>query len=313
MGLSRLLGKAKLTLNSKAPEVWFINGCICFVGALVLSGKSALKYKTLKEQLKADLKEQEEFANDFDEMKDENGTVDGITYTPAERKKEIRQTKINFVVDSVVAYVPTVGLAAASLFCFGKSYGVLKGWYIGMTSAYLSMAKYSQYLEDKLAKATAAINGLKNAEEIVYDENGNLEEPVENDLEAGPGVFEVFFGPSNPNFTGIFERDVNFVENKVAFAENLIFKAKGYMFMNELLDLIEIDWSRAGQMFGWIDYEDDIEEMNRNGASGFISVGTRLEDPNFIERRRRLYEQGYGLLLRLNVDRVPIINRCGME
>ena len=89
-----------------------------------------------------------------------------------------------------------------------------------------------------------------------------------------------FFDVGNPNWEKDSEYNLMFLKRQQAYANDKL-KANGYLFLNEVYDMLGIPKSKAGQVVGWIydpengsgdNYVDfGIYNVNREAARDFVN------------------------------------------
>ena len=308
-----LLGKIKYTATSRSPEIFFIGGCSLLIAAVIESGKARVKYEALKETLNKDLAEQQEYADKFDELKDANDLVDGESYTPAERKRDVSILKRNFAMKAAVVYIKTFVLCTASICCFAKSFGILNGWFLGVSSVASKLAKRNEFLEGELARLGKET--IKEAKEIKYDDDGgevkednDTSSPI-NDVPDDP--FDRLFCESNPNFEKDPNRNMFWLDQKLTYAQYL-FDRDGYLYLNDVYDLLGFNKTRAGQVYGWIKYK-DFNEAKAHGHKNIISFGHNVDDNYGYCNKRFVEGCESAVWLHFNIEKEPIVRRVDLE
>lgn len=303
------LNKLMIKASDNSPRLWFIAGSICVIGAVVKSGKSRLKYEELKAEFKENIAEQVAFQEDFDAKKDENGLVNGKTYTVAERRNDRMKLAVTFGTKAVLGYLPTALLTIAGIACYAKAFGILHGRFLAASSVIAGLSQRTKFLESQLAKAQSALKASELGETIDYDETKKAGEEIakHDNVETEPELCDIdpyarIFDECNPNFEDNAEKNRFWLYGKQCFAE-MELKRKGRLFLNEVYELLEFEGSQAGQIMGWI-YDPEKERLGIPQIS--FGLGTQLDSPAM-----RRFINGYenAVLLQFNVDPKPIIDR----
>ena len=122
-------------------------------------------------------------------------------------------------------------------------------------------------LGDKMDKELLYNLKAKEVEETVVDENGNetvVKKTVEvSDGVAGMGMYTFCFDESASGWQRDAEANKFFLLQQQDYANEKL-KATGYIFLNEVLDMLGIQRCRAGQTVGWM--------LNGDG-DGYIDFG----------------------------------------
>lgn len=87
------------------------------------------------------------------------------------------------------------------------------------------------------------------------------------------GCYVHKFDKSSPNWVEAGGQRLIFLHSCETRA-NLIKQARGYIFLNDVLDMIGIDRTRDGQIVGWINECIDFEVTNKNDGTTTIMFRT---------------------------------------
>lgn len=300
--------KLMIKASDNSPRLWFIAGSICVIGAVVKSGKSRLKYEELKAEFKENIAEQVAFQEDFDAKKDENGLVNGKTYTIAERRNDRMRLAVMFGAKAVLGYLPTALLTIGGIACYAKSFGILHGRFLAASSVIAGLSQRTKFLEGELAKAQGMLKASEIGETINYDKQ-EVVDPEKNpeyyDRDSALRDIDPYariFDECNINFEDNAEKNRFFLFGKQCFAESEL-KRKGRLFLNEVYELLGFEGSQAGQIMGWI-YDPEKERLGIPQIS--FGLGMQLDSPAM-----RRFINGYenAVLLQFNVDPKPIVDR----
>ena len=131
-------------------------------------------------------------------------------------------------------------------------------------------------------------------EEIVVDKDGNetIEKTVINVPNLEVSEFARFFDDGNTGWTKDPEYNLMFLRRQQDYANDLL-RTRGYVFLNEVYDMLGIQRSVAGQSVGWI-----YDENNTKGDN-YIDFGIYRNtegNRNFVNGYERT------ILLDFNVD-----------
>ena len=102
-----LWSKIKINAADKSPRLWFIAGSVLVVAAVVDASKRRPKYEQLKEKFKENIADQVAYQEKFDAQADENGMVDGETYTLTERRVDRMKIAVGFGLKAIAMHIPT--------------------------------------------------------------------------------------------------------------------------------------------------------------------------------------------------------------
>jgi hypothetical protein len=236
-----------------------------------------------------------------------------ITFTEENRKanrfRVYRQTAGKLIISNG----PTIALATGSLLCFGRSYGVIHNRYLSMAAAYSSVLSDKLHLEEMIRKmhGQEALDQLKEGEkELVADDvTGDSKLQFKEGQKANYDAYAKFFDESNPNWEKNPETNRFWLHGKENYA-NYLLKRHGYLFLNDVYDMLGIPKTQAGQIMGW-KYYDDVKEAEYHGAANMVLFGI-LDGET---QAGRDFVNGYerSILLKFNIDPEPIIGCVGFR
>ena len=233
--------------------------------------------------------------------------------TEEERREDRWKTNGETALEIAKAVAPTAGLAFGSLICFGKSNGVVQKRYISMAAAYASVLNDKLHLEDMIRKRDGQeiLDKMKEGEkETVTDYNtGEVREELKEGQKANYDAYAKFFDESNPNWEKNPETNRFWLHGKENYA-NYLLKRHGYLFLNDVYDMLDLPKTQAGQIMGW-KYYDDVKEAEFHGAANKVLFGILDGD----SEANRNFVNGYerSILLKFNIDPEPIIGCVGFR
>jgi hypothetical protein len=136
----------------------------------------------------------------------------------------------------------------------------------------------------------------KEVDEIVQNEDGTETVVKKTVNVADPNLYSDyarFFDEACPGWTKDPEFNLMFLKDQQRFANDKL-KAQGYLFLNEVYDMLGIPRTKAGQVVGWI-----YDEKNPIGDN-FVDFGIFNENIT----KARDFVNGYErvILLDFNVD-----------
>lgn len=283
-GIARAAGKTGLILKKNSPEILMGIGIIGVVVTVVSACKATLKAEDVLEhhsKKMEKIKQAEQYQDDE------------CPYPPATCAKEKAVVYLQTGGEFAKLYGPTVAIGTLSIACILGSNRILKTRYVGAVAAYNAIsASYRQY-RDRV-KETYGDDadyelryGVKREEvkTIVMDENGKTvkkKETVET-INEGPSEYARYWeryladGIINPNWDENPEFNLLFLKAKQDEADRML-HTRGYLFLNEVYDLLGFKPSQIGQLAGWLDngtgdgYVDfGIYNLNNRGNRRFIN------------------------------------------
>lgn len=233
--ITQAIGRSTLQVQKHSPVILTAVGIAGVVTAAVLAARATLK---LEETL--------------DKGQERLKTVDprGVPIQP-----KVQAMALN-VFDLVKLYGPSVTLGVASLACIVSAQGILHKRNAALVVAYKGLEEtYNRYRalvaeEFGAEKDEELHRGIKT--ETVVDENGKktqVKKLVTDKAEYGGYTF--IFGPDNPNWNGFHERNEWFLICQQDWFNDLL-RARGHVFLNEVLERLGMEHTQTGAVTGWI-------------------------------------------------------------
>ena len=122
----------------------------------------------------------------------------------------------------------------------------------------------------------------------IKEKKNDKMEPIDEGLNLSP--YARFFDETCPDWSKDSEYNMFFLIQRRAYANSLL-KSRGYLFLNEVYDMLGIPRSKSGQVVGWI-----YDKEN--------SIGDNYVDFGLFEEHNKDFINGYKryALLDFNVD-----------
>lgn len=277
---TKALKTAGLVLRKVRPELLTYGGiglgAACVVTACVKTTKLENVVDGAKERL--------------DIIKDNNDED-----TP-ETKKAITAVYLRTAGEIVKLYALPAALGGLSVACTLGGHHVLRKENAAITAAYMALGEsLRQYRERVVAdqgmeKDREYMYGIKTEEKEFVDEDGNVEtKKVEVRDTNSISVYARPFDESNKCWDPNPHQNLLFLRSVQTQANNKL-HANGYLFLNEVYDMLCMPRTEAGQYVGWVDGMGD----------GFVDFGLYNMDDTLI--RSFLLGDERGVLLDFNVD-----------
>lgn len=291
---SRTFSKVSLQGKKYAPEVMVVVGVVGVVASAVMACKATTKAGAIVEDTKDQMDQihevAETHAEEYSEDDMKKDTV--IVYT---------QTAVKFA----KLYGPAVILGAASIACILGSHHILSKRNAALAAAYATMDKgFKEYrgrvierFGKELDKELRYNVKAKDFEETVVNEETGEETKVTNTVNvADPNDYSDyarFFDDGCTGWTKDSEQNLYFLKCQQNYANERLQK-KGYLFLNDVYEMLGIPKTKAGQIVGWI-----YDKKNPVGDN-FVDFGIY----NMNREKARDFVNGYErtILLDFNVD-----------
>lgn len=263
--LTRTFHKAGFQLKKHSPEILVVTGVVGVVASAVMACKATTKVNPILEETKENLDIVHEKAVE----------------QPEESKKELATVYVQTGYKFVKLYGPSVALGVASLGCIVASNDILRKRNAALAVAYAAIDKgfkdYRNRVIDRFGKEVdkeLRYNIKKEEiEETVVDEKGKsktIKKTVDVVDPAGLDKFSRIFDEYNPNWVKSAEYNFMFLRQRQQWANDLL-TSRGYLFLNEVYDMLGFDPCTEGQVVGWT-YDAKDENLDNYVDFGMLDM-----------------------------------------
>lgn len=293
--LTRNLNKVGFQIQKHSPEILAVAGTVGVIASGVMACKATLKVNDILEESK------ETVDIIHDTAADPNMAE---KYTAEDSKKDLAIVYVQTGVKLIKLYGPSVVLGAASLGCLLGSNNILRKRNLALAAAYTTIDKsFKEYRGRVVERFGESLDRelkynikAQEIEETVVDEKGK-EKKVKKTVEViDPNTISDYsriFYEGNPGWTKDPEMNLVYLKQQQNWANEKL-KAKGYLFLNEVYDMLGFPRTKAGQIVGWV-----YDEENPIGDN-FVDFGIyNLDNPAAI---RFVNGDERSILLDFNVD-----------
>ena len=260
--ITRGLGTTEVYFKQNGPTVMTIAGTLGIAATAVLTARSALKAQPKV----ADLKDETQKVF----LQAEEGLID-----QRERNLQVTRIWVAGAKDLAVTYAPPIIVGCLSAAAILASHSMLLKQRAGLVAAYTALSGSLEAYRRRVASSL----GQEKEEVLWRSRYETLEEDV--DAEGRPCLIEGIdpnlasqyckvFDSSNPNWTKTADYNKTFLYQMQRYANDRL-GARGYLFLNEVYEMLGFEYTDAGQVVGWRAGEGD----------GYISFGIEnLADAN---------------------------------
>lgn len=293
--MTRSLNKVGFTLKKHSPQILIGVGVVGTVASAVLACKATTKL----EGILSEGKEKVEKINGYVEEK-------GFTeeYTEEDYKKDLVITRVQTGVELVKLYAPAVGLGVLSITAILTSHKILTKRNVALAAAYATehtaFKEYRGRLVDRFGKELdreLKYNiKAKEIEETVVNEDGS-EQTITKTVEAATvnqeSDYARFFDEYCAGWTKDPEYNLTFLKLQQNHANDIL-RTRGYLYLNEVYEMLGIPKTKAGHVVGWI-YDEESPVGDNYVDFGIYDVrdANKRQFVNGLER---------SILLDFNVD-----------
>lgn len=302
--VSRTANKVGFQLKKHSPEILMVASSIGVVVGTVVACKATTKLSGIIE----DAKENIDVIHDVTDTE-----VFADQYTVEDSKKDLAIVYAQTGFKVAKLYAPAVAITTLSLMGFFASNNILRQRYLATAAAYAVVDKtfkeyrgrvvdrFGQQVDKELRYGFKA----QEIEETIVDEKGKektvkktvnvIESPTKDEND-----FRRIFDETNANWLKDADRNFYFLKAQQQYANDLLI-SKGFVFLNDVYDMLGFEPTRAGQVVGWV-YDPENKDVDSYIDFGFID----MFDP-----AKRSFANGWerSVILDFNVDG-PILDRA---
>ena len=284
--------KAVMKLKKHSPEILVMAGIAGTVVSAVLACKATTKVAEILDETKGTLDTIHEGM--------ETGAINGQEYTTEDGKKDTVVVYAQTGMKLAKLYAPAIILGTLSITSILASNNILRKRNVALGAAYAAIDKsFKEYRGRVIERFGEQVDtelkyGIKakKFEETVKDPETGKEKKVKstvNVANADSGYARFFDETCNG-----YEKDTQYnllmLRGQQQYANDLL-HARGYVFLNDVYDMLGIDRTKEGQIVGWV--------YNKNNE-----VGDNFVDFGILETNRETEDGSYepAILLDFNVD-----------
>ena len=299
--VSRTFHKAAFKLKKHSPEILVVSGVIGVVGSAVMACKATTKLDSI-------LNEASEKIDTIHECA-EHPEVLPEPYTEEDSKKDLAIVYTRTAFDVVKLYAPAVIVGGLSIGAILTGHNITRKRNIALAAAYTAVDKsFKEYRGRVVERFGEALDKelkyniqSKEVEEVTVNEDGTetvTKKTIDVVTPSEISEYARFFDDGCTGWTKDPEYNLMCLRDQEKYA-NMLLKKKGYLFLNDVYDLLGIPRSKAGQIVGWI-YNEECPNGDNYVSFGIYDTN-RPENRNFVNGYERT------ILLDFNVDG-PIID-----
>ena len=282
--------KAVMKLKKHSPEILVVAGIAGTVVSAVLACKATTKVAEILDKTKGTLDTIHEGM--------ETGAINGQEYTTEDGKKDTVVVYAQTGMKLAKLYAPAIILGTLSITSILASNNILRKRNVALGAAYAAIDKsFKEYRGRVIERFGEQVDtelkyGIKakNFEEIEVDpENGKEKKVKKTVMVADPNLqsdYAVYFDSKSRNYETNPDYNRMFLKAQQAFANDKL-QTRGHLFLNEVLDDLDLPRTPAGQIVGW----------TKDGPDGYVNF--RIVE---VERETEDGRHEPALLLDFNVE-----------
>ena len=258
--VGRTLNKTKLGLKKHSPEILMIGGAIGVVSSAIMACRATTKLSKIMNEHKTTVEQIHHVANHPEVLPEKQ------TYSKDDMKKDLTITYAKTGLNIVKLYAPSVILGSLSLTCMITSNNILRKRNAALAAAYTAVdSGFKNYRRNVVERFGKEVDKelkynikAKEIEETKTDKDGK-EKKVKKTVDVVDAndysEYARFFDNGCDNWQKDAEHNLWYLRQQQNYANEKL-KSQGYLFLNEVYDMLGIPRSKAGQIVGWI-YDDN--------------------------------------------------------
>lgn len=282
--------KAVMKLKKHSPEILVVAGIAGTVVSAVLACKATTKVAEILDETKGTLDTIHEGM--------ETGAINGQEYTTEDGKKDTVVVYAQTGVKLAKLYGPAIILGTLSITSILASNNILRKRNVALGAAYAAIDKSFKEYRGRVIECfgeqvdTELKYGIKakKFEEIEVDPETGKEKKIKKTvMVADPNLqsdYAVYFDSKSRNYETNPDYNRMFLKAQQAFANDKL-QTRGHLFLNEVLDDLDLPRTPAGQIVGW----------TKDGPDGYVNF--RIIE---VERETEDGHHEPALLLDFNVE-----------
>ena len=256
-------------IKKASPEIMVVAGVVGVVTSTVMACKATTKINDILEETR---KQVDDVHNVLD-----SDVVSADEYTNDDAKKDLAIIYTQTGVKLIKLYAPSVLVGALSITGILASHKILKKRNVALTAAYATIdrsfkeyrgrvvERFGKELDRELRYNIKA----QEIEEKTVDKDGNETVEKKTISVVDPNMYSDYariFDNGSMGWTKDPEYNLMFLKLQQNQANDRL-RAQGYLFLNDVYDMLGIPRTKAGQIVGWI-----YDEENPVGDN-FVDFG----------------------------------------
>lgn len=263
MNLSNLkvLANAKTTkilakVKRYSPEIMIAGGIVCVVAGTVEACKATIKAEEVLDKHNHDIEVIREAKANLDD-----GTFPATVYSEEDYKKDVAITYAKTTVNLVKTYSKAIILTGTGIGLFLTAHNVMSKRAMALATAYnLLENEFKNYRDNVVNEFGEEVDkklryslfdNKEETEENNENENENVKEKPNKKDTLGYSDYAKCFDESNVNWKKNAELNLIFLKAQERYANDKL-EAQGFIFLNDVYELLDIPKTKVGQLVGWM-------------------------------------------------------------
>lgn len=253
--VSGVANKTVMKLKKHSPEILVVAGVVGAVASAVIACKATTKVGKITKEAKDNI-------DAIHEAEQKGVTPAGEVYTKEDCQKDLAITYVQTGIKYAKLYAPAVILGTLSVTSILASNNILRKRNVALGAAYAAIDKSFKEYRGRVIERF----GEQVDHELKYNIKAKKFEDIEVDPETGkekkvkktvmvtdPNLqsdYAVYFDQKSRNYETNMDYNRMFLKAQQQFANDKL-QARGHIFLNEVLDDLDLPRSPAGQIVGW--------------------------------------------------------------
>lgn len=297
VNFNRSINKTMFKVKKHSPEILVVTGVIGVVASAVMACKATTKISKISDEHKKQIDE-------LHLALERGETKAGESYDVEDSKKDLTIIYAQTGLKYVKLYAPSVVLGALSIMAIVSSNNILRKRNVALAAAYTAVDKsFKNYRNRVVERFGKDLDRelrynikAKEVEETIVDDDGK-EKKIKKTVNVAslnePSDYARFFDEYCTGWTKDSEYNLGFLKAQQAYANNRL-REQGYLYLNDVYDMLGIPKTKAGQVVGWI-YDESNPDIDNYVDFGIYD----LYDEN---KRDFVNGREWSILLDFNVD-----------
>lgn len=260
---TRAFHKAGFQLKKHSPEILVVTGVVGTVVGAVMACKATTKLHAVLDDTKEKIDMYHQGVEDGQVKTMVDGELVVVDYSQEDSTRDITIAYAQTGLKIAKLYAPAIAVGALSITSILAGHNIMRKRNLALAAAYTAVdTGFKEYrgrvikrFGEQLDKELKYDIQSKEVEETVVDDKGK-EKTVKKTVEVANPVaanspYTFCFDETATGWVKDAESNKFFLMRQQDYANEKL-KARGYLFLNEVLDMVGIQRCRAGQTVGWI-------------------------------------------------------------
>ena len=294
------INKIGFKFKKHSPEILVVTGIVGVVASTIMACKATTKANEIMKETKTNLDMIHDCAAD-------EGLRESGKYTEEDKRRDLTIQYVQTGVKLARVYGPAIVLGALSITSILASNNILRKRNVALAAAYATIDRtFKDYRKRVVERFGEAVDrelkyGIRKEkiEKTVIDEETGKEKKVKETIEVtdydGVSQYAKFFDETSRCWEKNAELNLGFLRAQQNYANDKL-RSQGYLFLNDVYDMLDIERTQAGQCVGWIYDPENPDHKGNNYVDFGIYDIHRKENRKFVNGIER------SILLDFNVD-----------